>query len=377
MVEPKELFGKDYEEFCEVDPFNPQNQVEGFISRKATEFYGALLITKINNHKVPEQLIMGTPKMHYPFVSRADGTRNYIFPSAKTIEAYVKLDGTNILSYFYFDDKSTFATRYLTYKTRLRPFVRPGRFGDFLAMWKEVGIPYQEEIKQLMHDLNCNLSFELYGSRNPHLIIYPNALDISLLFGVTNTGNIIPLSRIPTEIPSVNLLKTIASDYVWNYELLQEELQAGLKQEEDNCYSGTEGTVWYLNTPDNRCIQFKCKPDTIEAIHFSMGAGIGRNVIITTCWNAFENIDVLTVDFIKQLLLEEFTPEKIEDKSELIEECIYFVAREAEFRRNVIDDYRKLGMNVLLQKPEVMRAMSEKYAKKDMRKVYSIITGFA
>ena len=374
MIEPRDIFGNDYQEFCEIDPFNPENEVAGFISRKATEYYGALLITEINGKKVSSQLIMGTPKMHYPFDSRPDGSRNYKFPSAKNIEIYEKLDGTNVLAYYYSDGEY----RYLTYKTRLRPFLQSGRFGDFLNMWKEVGIPYEEEIRREMDRSDCNLSFELYGLRNPHLVVYAKPLDIALLFGVTNIGRILPPSQLKNpDVPIVNRLKVIDKDYALNYEEMREELQAGLKQEEEGYYSGTEGTVWYLNTPDDKCLQLKCKPETIEAIHFSAGVGISRNVIIATCWNAFENVDTLTLDFIKQLLLEEFKPEIIEAKHYLIEECIVFVTKEAEFRKGVVEDYRKLDMNILLQKADVMRIMAQKYAKKDMRKVYSIIIGFA
>ena len=374
MVNPKELFGNDYQDFCETDPFNPKNELIGFISRKANEYYGALIINKVNGKKV-SQLIMGTPKMHYPFDSRADGTRNYRFPSAKTIELYEKLDGTNILSYFYSDGKN----RYLTYKTRLRPFLQSGRFGDFYGMWKEVGIPFEKEIKREMVRSDCNLSFELYGARNPHLIVYPNSLDIALLFGITNTGRIIPPTQLKNHnIPIVNCLKVIDKDYVWNYEELRRELNSKLKQQEEGYYSGIEGSVWYMHLPDSRCLQLKCKPEIIEAIHFSAGAGgLSRNVVITTCWNAFENVDVLTLDFLKQLLLEEFKPEIIEAKHYLIEDCIGFVTKEAEFRKGVIEDYRKLNMNILIQKAEVMKVLAQKYAKKDMRKVYSIIIGFA
>jgi hypothetical protein len=375
MIEPKEIFGNDYQEFGETDPFNPKNEVVGFISRKANEFYGALIINKVNGKKVPDQLIMGSPKMHYPFDERADGTRNYRFPSANTIEIYEKLDGTNILSYFYTDGEY----RYLSYKTRLRPFLQAGKFGDFLSMWKEAGIPYEAEIKREMDRSDCNLSFELYGARNLHLIVYPNSLDIALLFGVTNTGRIIPPTQLKNpDIPIVNCLKVIDKDYVWNYEELQKELNSKLEQREEGYYSGIEGGVWYMHLPDSRCLQLKCKPEIIEAIHFSAGAGgLSRNVVISTCWNAFENVDVLTLDFIKQLLLEEFKPEVLDAKQYLIEECIVFVTREAEFRESVIEDYRKLNMNILIQKAEVMRALAQKYAKKDMRKVYSIISGYA
>jgi hypothetical protein len=72
-----EQFGKDYRDFIETDPYNPQNVVEGSLCIKQNDFYGALFIKKVNG-KACEQLIYGTPKIRYPFVARADGTRNYL-----------------------------------------------------------------------------------------------------------------------------------------------------------------------------------------------------------------------------------------------------------------------------------------------------------
>lgn len=373
MIDPKDLFGNDYQEFCEVDPFNPKNEIEGYISRKPNEFYGALIITKVNNELVTPQLIMGSPKMHYPFFSRADGSRNYTFPTARNIEVYEKLDGTNILAYFYYDDDY----RYMSFKTRLRPFVQSGRFGDFYNMWLDTASDYFTEIKREMERSNCNLSFELYGGRNPHLLVYANSLDIALLFGVTNEGKILtPTDLRNPDLPIVNKLKDINRDYVLNYEQLRRELQDGLKQEDEGYYSGMEGTIWYLHTPDALCIQLKCKPETIEAIHFSAGAGgLAKNVIIATCWNAFENVDVLTIDFIKKLLLEEFKPEIIEAKHYLIEKCMNFVIGEAEFRESVLKEYKATGMNILLNKVDIMRQLSTKFERNKMKKVYSIIRG--
>lgn len=375
MINPRELFGKDYDEFCEVDPFNPKNEVSGYISRKPNEYYGALIITKVNNKSVPEQLIMSSPKMHYPFDAREDGTRNYRFPSAKSIEVYEKLDGTCVIAYAYTNG----VNRFFAYKTRLRPFLSSSRFGDFLNMWKEVSPPYLKEIKQVMLAQQCNLVFELYGGRNPHLVLYPNPLDIALLFGVTNAGRILSPTNLgdTANIPIVNRFKVIDKDYVWNYEQLQKELEAKLKPEEDGHYSGTEGTVWYLHTPDGKCLQLKNKPETIEAIHFSAGAGgLCKNAVITTCWNAFENTDTLTIEFVKQLLLEEFDPRIIEANHDLIENCVTFVTNEARFREQVIAEYKAIGKNILLNKQEIMRALSSKFDRKKMRKVYGIILSF-
>lgn len=371
-----ELFGKEYQEFCEVDPFNPQNEVGGYISRKSTEYYGALIITHINNISIPNQLIMGTPKMNYPFAKKVDGTRKYSFPTAKEIEIYEKLDGTNILGFRYTDGDYFYAS----YKTRLRPFLNPeSRWGNFYAMWQEVAGGWMGLINELMNEYQCNLSFELYGARNPHLVLYKIPLTFALLFGVTNTGRILSLSQLRgvEELNPLPVLKTIDRDYIWNYEQLQRELNQGLSSVEDEYYTGVEGTVWYLHFADSRCVQLKCKPEIIEAIHFSAGAkGINKQVVLATCWNALENVDTLTADFIKQLLLEEFKPELIEMSHYTIEKAIAFVQGELEFRNRVLSEYRSLGMNIHLQKADVMRALADKFDRKVMRKVYSAVINF-
>lgn len=156
--------------------------------------------------------------------------------------------------------------------------------------------------------------------------------------------------------------------------MLQNELQAKLKQADEGYYTGVEGTVWYLRQIDGRYIQFKCKPETIEAIHFSAGAGgLSKNIILATCWNGFENADIVTVDLIKQLLQEEFDALIIEAHHYLIEKCVDFVNREAEFRNKVMDEYKKTGMNILVNKVEIMRHLSTLFPKDKMKKIYSII----
>lgn len=371
-------FGKEYREFLEPDPFNEGNEVGGYISQKPNEYYGAMVITIVNGKAVAPQMVMGSPKMHYPFEKRDDGERRYVFPPARYIEIYEKLDGTNILAYYYYGENGE---RYLSFKTRLRPFVRSGRFGDFEGMWKEVGLPYADIMKRLMQDMDCNLSFEMYGSRNTHLVVYDMPLAIAFLFGVTNVGRILSPSAEPVKyegaLPVVRRLQVIERDYVWNYEETRRKLQAGLKQVDDEHYSGVEGAVWYLHLAGGRCIQIKCKPEDIEAIHFAAGAHMSKNSIIATCWNAFENVDTLSFAAVKELLVEEWDEAEIEANRGLVRNCISLVTEEAEFRRDVVEAYRATGLNVRLNKAEVMRDMADRYPKSKMRKVYSIIDSFA
>ncbi len=383
-IDPQELFGKDYEEFHEVDPFNPQNVVTGYVSRKPNEYYGALIITKVQYEPVTPQLIMGSPKMHYPFSATADGKRNYLFPSCKSIEAYAKLDGTNVLAYYYEGRKG----RFLTFKTRLRPFLRGGRFGNFPAMWEEVAPQYFYIMRQVMHDHNCNLSFEMYGSRNPHLILYGVPLAIALLFGVSNTGRILtPVDlglagskdyRPTTPLPLVRRLAVHTKDYVWNYEDTQRELEEDLQETEGGLYTGQEGAVWYLKkASDGRTVQVKLKPGTIEEIHWANDA-MTKNAILTTCRNAFENTDEPTVEFINQLLTEEFTGDKVQENQELITRCLSFVVEDMTFRATVLEAYRATGKAIeIVGKAEVMRDLSHHFQQREMKRVYTIIAGFA
>jgi hypothetical protein len=366
----EELFGKDYHEFCEIDPFNTQNEVGGYISRKATEYYGALVITHINGIAVKEQLIMGTPKMHYPFTTAQTGERKYSFPAANKVEVFEKLDGTNILVYSYTNGDDVF----YTCKTRLLPFINAGsKWGNFFAMWEEVAKDVFDYICDLMAELGCNLSFELYGARNPHLVIYDIPLAYALLFGVTNVGNIISPSKIKCNLPKAKLVAEVDKDYSNTYINIQKQLESGLCKLDNDTYMGVEGTVWYLQTIENRTVQYKCKPETIEVIHFSQGKGISKNSILATCWNALENTDKLTVDFIKQLLLEEFEAPKIEANHYLIESCIKVVEDALVFRDRVLNEYRVIGMDIKLDKVAVMRKMSGKFDRNEMSKVYTTI----
>ena len=378
-MNPDELFGKnDYTTFAEIDPFNKQNFVEGVISRKSNEYYGAIIVQKVNN-KPCEQLIMATPKMHYPFGKTETEERNCHFPKAKQIEIYEKLDGTNVLSYFYLDAEGN---RYMSFKTRLRPFLASSKFGNFHDMWIEVAKEQWKDIRDTMTKFNCNLSFEMYGSRNPHLVVYDVPLSFSLLFGVTSNGNILAPSdlgygRYEASIIPAKLINVVTKDYVWNYTENQKNLEAKLKKVDDNYYSGVEGTVWYLKTPEGRCIQFKCKPETIETIHFAQGAGLGKNTIVATCWNALENVDEVTVEFVKQLLTEEFDPRIVEANHYLIEKSVQFVMSELHYRVKVLDEYRKTGLSFLSDKVSVMRALSSIFSKGEMKKVYAIVRDFA
>ena len=354
---------KDWQRFDVKDPFN-ENWVEGFISRHSGDDYGALMISKVNGDKAP-QLIYCTPKIAYPFDRQGD----WHWPKAKVIERYEKLDGTNIFAFRYSDAKGK---EYLSYKTRLMPFLQDSRFGPFQDMWKAMlkKIPLIEKLPWL---LGMNLSWELWGARNPHLVKYEVPLDVSLLFA-RQGQSIYPPSQLnhgAVPVLQVPLRGRVDRDYVLNYEQAKGELQAGLRELEDG-YAGMEGEVWYLLDERGNWILFKCKPETIELIHWSAG-GIGRNVIMATIENAFENWDEPTVEQVKELLREEFEEPVVEKAHFSIVKHLAEAMAKYEFQEKVLQAYRSLGMNILEDKRGVMRALSDQFARAEMGKVYAVI----
>jgi hypothetical protein len=80
------------------DPFNDDLRLRGFLCQKPDHRYGALAITHVGDAEAP-QLILATPKLHYPFGK--DGS--FHFPPIKAIQLYEKLDGTNVLAFRYQD----------------------------------------------------------------------------------------------------------------------------------------------------------------------------------------------------------------------------------------------------------------------------------
>lgn len=351
---------KGWQPFFDTNPFN-NNFVEGFLSHVSDDTYGALFIEKVNGDKIP-QLVLCTPKLNYPF----DKAGHWQFPKAKTILRFEKLDGTNIFAYSYSDEKQSFRT----YKTRLRPFVGDTKFGPFLDMWKEI-LSEDKRIKRLLY-YPLNFSFELYGARNKHLIQYDVALAAALLFA-RDGQRILPPTEInnPIDCHTTLLLGRITKDYVGEYQQAQESLEMELK-EVDGGYKGREGEVWYLQTEDNIWHLYKVKPHTIEIIHWAFG-GIGKNVIITTCQNAFESWDEPTVEQIKELLKEEFSDNEIENVHYRIGKHLEEVKLQHIFQLEVLEKYKETGLNFLDDSSKVMRALSGKLDRKMMGRVFSIL----
>ena len=351
-----------WDKFDAVDTFN-NNKLVGRICREHGDTYGSLYIEQVNSRKA-EQLIYCVPKLHYPF----DKNDNWHFPKALKIERYEKLDGTSIFQYRYTDSNNR---SYITYKTRLLPVLGNSRFGPFLDMWQEI-LRLNPDIATLPDKLNMNLAYELWGARNPHLIKYEVPLVASLLFARSVNG-LLPPSLIAQNIArTADFRGLVNTEYIEAYKSVQSEINATLRENDDKTISGSEGEVWYLQDEFKNWSLIKCKPELIEAIHFSSG-GIPKNTIWSTCENALENWDDPTVENIYQLLLEEFTADKVEKAFYSIKAILEEVKVNHVIVENVMYEYKKQGLNVLTERNDTMRGLSKILDKDSMRKAYAII----
>ena len=356
---------KELQEFEDQDPINPGNILKGFLCRKSDHRYGALAITHING-KDAYQIRYGTPKQHYPFGK--DG--EFHFPKAKAIEVYEKLDGTNVCAYRYSIGAKTFQT----YKLRLCPVLRNSRFGDFLDLWLEMLEKYPQ-LSTICDVNNCNVSFELYGSRNTHLIVYEVPSEIALLFGIDDRANIITPSRLDNRgLPTARRLAQITSQQqlVDEYNRSRKEIEAKNVKNPDETITGSEGAVWYLLEEKGTTLQFKCKPDSIEQIHWGAGA-IDINTIKATAHNVLETEDRITYEATVLLLQEEFTEEQITLSDQRIKKAVAELQEWYEFNQKVMEVYNKIGFDFNEDKGRVMREMSQHFPKQAMKKVGYIL----
>lgn len=363
-VNPEELV-----EFHELDTFNNNVPISGFLCRRSDYRYGCLVLKTICGILCEEQVIYATPKIEYPF--NLEGVYN--FPDCNIIEFFEKLDGTNILAYHYtFQDKD-----YVTFKTRLTPILKDQKFGMFKSMWEEYRKENSWIDKVIQMNPDFNLSFELFGSRNPITINYDVPLEVNLLFGVRRTDHAI---RPCTDLMCLSDVKmprcyTMTgddhTDVITMYNKHREHMSLKNKEE-----LTIEGLVQYCHVGLPSWKMFKCKPEEIEKIHWAASGSIPRISLYNTAINVFESSENPTIaDFI-ELLKEEYPLELITKSTYKIEKAWGMAYDQIKFTDEVNEIWFKAknaGLDIMKDKNETMRFISQYYPKEKMKKVGTIV----
>jgi hypothetical protein len=197
---------------------------------------------------------------------------------------------------------------------------------------------------------------------------------VAALFGVMRDASVIPLHKLDLlDVPGTSLFGEIAAgeDAVAKYGEIRAQMEQRNRPAADEKLTGIEGTVWYVEEPGGRVSLWKCKPESVEAIHWALG--INKKAVIATCWNFLETGDDLSYETLLPLLAEEYELRDIEAFRPHIEECLRQVRDEFEFREHVLEEYAKLGISIDSDKAAVMRALSQRFARSEMKKIYALI----
>jgi len=352
------------DKFKVVDDFN-DNILEGFLCREPNHKYGALFLTRVNDEYC-KQLIYCTPKLEYPF----DRKGEYHFPECKEIQFYEKVDGTNIFSYhYYYKD-----VEYITFKTRLTPVVKDQKFGTFKSMWKEYLKENDWAMQVIKDNPLFNLSFELFGLRNPITIQYDELLEVNLLFGVKRGSSII---KPPNELNISDKVKipmnyTMVgddnlSDLVERYNKHREHMSIKNKEK-----LTIEGMVQYCHVGLPSWKMFKCKPEEIEKIHWTASGYIPNLSLFNTALNVFESYDNPTINDFVELLKEEYPDTIIIKSLPRIQNNWEKAVNRIEFTQTVNEIWmlaKKEGLDITKDKNETMRFISKYFPKNIMNKV--------
>lgn len=359
---------KQLKKFSVIDPFNG-NQLDGYLCFRSDHRYGALHITHVNNKKCP-QVVYGVPKLHYPF------GKDHVFNFPKIVEAelYEKIDGTSVTAYQYADAKGEV---YTTFKLRLCPVLVNSRYGGFLDMWESIVDKNPSIMEVCNNNEGKSICFELFGSKNEHLIRYSEKVAYKLLMGVTKDGFPLPPSELNTKglacAEKVECLKDTSEDMLeLHYDIWRDKIENSNKVLEDGKIQGSEGTVWYCLDKEGIWRLYKCKPHSVECIHWSAG-GIPKEHLRATCWNLLEIEDDLTFNKLLPLLQEEYTQEQIDISRERISVVINEVQVAAYFKTKVLNLYKELSLDINKDKRKCMRALSEHFRKDQMKQVYTTL----
>lgn len=351
----------------------------GYLCRQESEKLGMLAITALAGEPRLE-FIYAMPKIHYPYLKDRDGRPQLSISVAQNVadaRFTQKLDGTAIVFYG-LTDKNGEILEVLP-RTRLQPILAPSRWGDWNKLLYEA-LPDRSGVEQAVRTQRVTLAFELWGYRNPHMITYETPLALTLHTAIRHKK---PVSyRLLADfaqrygfdlVKSVGVVEPSAEGLVAAYRQLQQTMEAR------NQAAGVdkfleEGAILVLSTAET-AMYYKCKPPTIEEIHWAQGAGIGKYNVEHALYKMAENgYDFLNgaVTDLKQELESDFDADAVVNAADLIERVYTDFVLEQQQRQWLkgLVDSSGLAVNDL---PTLMRYLSQHYTKRQMSWVYGTV----
>jgi len=351
----------------------------GFLCRQESDWLGTLAVTQVEGRERLE-FIPGMPKIPYPYQVDRHGQVQLVIPippRATDARFTIKLDGTCIIFYALRDEEGNVLE--VIPRTRLQPVLTPSRWGDWNTLVAEV-LPDPTPVERAVRDHGLVLAFELWGYRNPHLVSYDTPLALTLHTGIRH-HKLLAFPRLAhiAKIYGFQLVESIevttpdAAGLAAAYRAWQERMEAA------NVAAGTdryvqEGAVLAISTA-RVAHYYKCKPPSIEEIHWRTDQSIGREVIRQALDKMRENGYDFACGRVEDLIAElenDFQKPHVEQQEELIRRV---------WTEYVVELQRKEWLRGLVEqsgldprdRPNLMRYLSQHYPRKEMRWVYAAV----
>jgi len=351
----------------------------GYLCRQESDKLGMLAVTMLDG-KPRLEFIPAMPKVHYPYVQDREGRLQVSIPVPINIvdaRFTVKLDGTAIIFYALTDAQGQVLE--VVARTRLLPVLAPSRWGDWHGLLAEV-LPDRTPVEAAVREQHVVLAFELWGYRNPHLVRYDRPLALTLHTAIrhrklmshqrlADIAQRYGLALAPTlEVAAPDAEGLAAAYRRWQARLEAENQAAG----QDVFVQ--EGAILALSTVET-ATYWKCKPPSIEEIHWQADQHISREIVRQALLKLLENgydFAAGRVDDLQAALETDFDPQQVAAEADLIGrtylDFVVELQRQAWLRSLV--DSSGLDPHDL---PALMRHLAPHYLRKEMGWVYATV----
>ena len=326
------------------------------------------------------ELIPAMPKIHYPYLQDHEGRLQVSIPvPINVVDARftVKLDGTAIIFYPLTDAQGQVLE--VVARTRLLPVLMPSRWGDWLGLLAEA-LPDRTPVERAVREQHTVLVFELWGYRNPHLVRYDRPLALTLHTAIRHRK---PASyrrladiaqRYGLELaPTLEVAAPDPDGLAAAYRRWQARLEAENQAAGQDVYV-QEGAILMLSTAETAAY-WKCKPPSIEEIHWASGQGLSKEIVRQAILKMLENgydFAAGRVEDLNDALEADFPRAEIDAEADLVGRVwLDFVVelQRQEWLRGLVDS-SGLDPHDL---PAMMRHLSQHYSRKEMSWVYATV----
>ncbi|MBI3764706.1 MAG: hypothetical protein HY260_22935 [Chloroflexi bacterium] len=351
----------------------------GYVCRQESEKLGMLAMTSVGG-KERLEFIYAMPKIHYPYQQDRHGQMQLVIPVPQNVtdaRFTIKLDGTAIIWWPLTDAEGNVLE--VVPRTRLQPVLTPSRWGDWNKLLAEA-LPDKSGVERAVREQGVVLAFELWGYRNPHLIKYETPLAITLHTAIRHKK--IVSHRLLADmagrfgfnlVESIEVARPDSTGLAEAYRRWQEKMEERNKSAGEGVFVD-EGAVLVISTTET-ATYYKCKPPSIEEIHWAVGRHISKEIVRQVLYKMLENgydFDAGKAEDAMTELEADFQPPEIEGEADLIRKVWNEFTLELQkqaWLRGLVDasglDPRDL--------PNMMRYLSQHYPKKEMSWVYGTV----